>query len=126
MTIQELKAVFLHVVKDNYFNFEGRSSRYEFWWYVVCNLVISCVCSLIDSCIGMAIFSGLCSLALLLPNLGLAVRRLHDINKSGWWILISLIPLVGWIILLVWAAQKSDESENDFGSVPTDEYAKAA
>jgi len=61
-----------------------------------------------------------------LPNLGLAVRRLHDINKSGWWILISLIPLVGWIILLVWAAQKSDESENDFGPVPTDDYAKAA
>ncbi len=126
MTVQELKAIFLHAVKDNYCNFDGRASRYEYWWFVLCNVIISCVCSLIDQLIGVAIISGLVGLALLLPGLGLAVRRLHDINKSGWWVLISLIPLVGWIILIVWAAQKGDEAANDFGECPNDDYAKAA
>jgi uncharacterized membrane protein YhaH (DUF805 family) len=73
----------------------------------------------------MAIISGLVSLALLLPNLGLSVRRLHDINRSGWWILISLIPVVGWIIILIWAIQKGDESANDFGEVPSENFASA-
>jgi uncharacterized membrane protein YhaH (DUF805 family) len=125
MTFEELKAIFLHEVKDNYFNFEGRASRYEYWWYVVCLIAINIVCSIIDSIIGMAIISGLVSLALLLPNLGLSVRRLHDINRSGWWILISLIPVVGWIIILIWAIQKGDESANDFGEVPSENFASA-
>ena len=125
MTIEELKAIFLHVVKDNYFNFEGRASRYEFWWFWLIAIIISCICSCIDSIIGFAICSGIVSLALLLPNLGIAVRRLHDINRSGWWLLLSLIPLIGTIILLIWAIQKGDESANDFGEVPTDNFAKA-
>ena len=126
MSVQELKAVFLHVVKDNYCNFEGRASRYEYWWFVLINFIIDCAASVLDSWIGLAICSGIVSLALLLPGLGLAVRRLHDINRSGWWILLVAIPVLGWIVLLVWAAQKSDESANDFGEVPTDDYAKAA
>lgn len=126
MTVQELKAIFLHVVKDNYCNFNGRASRYEYWWFVVINIVFSCVCTLLDQLVGIAIFSGLLSLALLLPGLGLSVRRLHDINKSGWWLLLALIPLVGWIVIIVWAAQKGDEAANDFGEVPTDDYAKVA
>lgn len=124
MTVKELKAIFLHVVKDNYYNFDGRASRYEYWWFVVINLVISCVCSLLDQLVGLAIFSGLLCLALLLPGLGLCVRRLHDINKSGWWVLIALIPFVGAIILIIWAAKPGDAESNDFGEVPTDEYAK--
>jgi len=126
MTVEELKAIFLHVVKDNYFNFDGRASRYEYWWFVVINLVISGVCTLLDQLVGMAIFSGILCLALLLPGLGLCVRRLHDINKSGWWILLAFIPFVGAIILLVWAAQKGDPEANDFGEVPTDNFAPAA
>ena len=126
MTFDELKAIFLHVVKDNYFNFEGRASRYEFWWYVVCVVAINIVCSIIDAIIGITIVGGLVDLALLLPGLGLSVRRLHDINRSGWWVLIALIPLVGEIILIVWAATKGDEAANDFGEVPVDNFAQAA
>jgi uncharacterized membrane protein YhaH (DUF805 family) len=126
MTVQELKAIFLHVVKDNYCNFEGRASRYEYWWFVVINLVLSCVCTVLDQLVGLAIFSGILCLALLLPGLGLCVRRLHDINKSGWWLFLGLIPFVGAIIILVWAAQKGDEAANDFGEVPIDNFAPKA
>ena len=124
MTLNELKAIFLHVVKDNYFNFEGRASRYEYWWFVVINIIITCVASILDAICGIALFSTIVSLALLCPGLGLSVRRLHDINREGWWVLIALIPLVGWIILILWAAQKGDEAANDYGEVPTDDYAK--
>lgn len=124
MTLNELKAIFLHVVKDNYFNFEGRASRYEYWWFVVINIIITCVASILDTIFGIAICSTIVSLALLCPGLGLSVRRLHDINREGWWVLIALIPLVGWIILILWAAQKGDEAANDYGEVPTDDYAK--
>ena len=129
MTFDELKAIFLHVVKDNYFNFEGRASRYEFWWFVLINFVIGCICTGLDWLIfsgNPQIFSGLVGLALLLPGLGLCVRRLHDINRSGWWVLITLIPLVGEIIFIVWAATKGDEAANDFGEVPSDDYAQVA
>ena len=126
MTVQELKAIFLHVVKDNYFNLDGRASRYEYWWFVVINLALSCVCTLLDQLVGMAIFSGILCLALLLPGLGLCVRRLHDINKSGWWALLALIPFVGAIILIVWVAQKGDAAANNYGEVPTDDYARVA
>jgi len=126
MTVQELKAIFLHVVKDNYFNFDGRASRYEYWWFVVINIVISGVCTLLDQAIGLAIFSGIVGLALLLPGLGLCVRRLHDINKPGWWVLLILIPFVGAIILIVWAAQPGNPEANDYGDVPTDDYAQVA
>lgn len=125
MSVQELKAVFLHVVKDNYFNLEGRASRYEYWWFVVINLALSVIAALLDKMVGLAIFSGILLLALLLPGLGLSVRRLHDINKSGWWLLLALVPFIGQIVILVWAAQKGDAAANDFGEAPTDDYAKA-
>ena len=126
MTLNELKAIFLHVVKDNYFNFEGRASRYEYWWFVVINLMITVICNFLDYAFGIAICSALVSLALLCPGLGLCVRRLHDINRSGWWVLITIVPLVGWIILIVWLATKGDAAANEYGEVPTDEYANVA
>lgn len=64
------------------------------------------------------ICSGILGLAFLLPSLGLSVRRLHDINKSGWFILLGLIPLVGAIILIVWACKESDPHPNNYGPEP--------
>lgn len=58
------------------------------------------------------------NLALLLPSLGLTVRRLHDIGKCGWWIFISLIPIVGWILLIVWYCKDSQMETNEYGPVP--------
>lgn len=103
----------------NYCNFDGRSSRSEYWWYALAIFILSFVINLIfgQSNAGM-IVSGIVSLALLLPGLGLTVRRLHDIGKSGWWIFINLIPLVGWIIFIVWMAKESDMVPNQYGPVP--------
>lgn len=103
----------------NYCNFDGRSSRSEYWWYALAIFILSFVINLIfgQSNAGM-IVSGIVSLALLLPGLGLAVRRLHDIGKSGWWIFINLIPLVGWIIFIVWMAKESEMTPNQYGPVP--------
>lgn len=64
------------------------------------------------------IVSGVFSLALLLPNLGLAVRRLHDIGKSGWWLFLAFIPVVGIIILIIWWCKDSQMEPNEYGPVP--------
>ena len=104
----------------NYCNFNGRSSRSEYWWFCLFSIIVSVVISIVFSFSQntMTIISGLVNLALLLPGLGLAVRRLHDINKSGWFILLALIPLVGAIILIVWFCQDSNPQDNAYGPVP--------
>ncbi len=66
----------------------------------------------------MSIISGIVNLVLLLPGLGLCVRRLHDTNRSGWWILIGFIPVVGWILLIVWFCQDSQRGPNQYGPEP--------
>lgn len=106
----------------NYCNFEGRSSRSEFWWFYLFNVIISTVFQFLlgmtdNSNVIMILFS-LVGLAMLLPGLGLAVRRLHDIGKSGWWWFINFIPVVGWIIFIVWMAKNSDMVPNQYGPVP--------
>ncbi|MDE6018366.1 MAG: DUF805 domain-containing protein [Muribaculaceae bacterium] len=104
----------------NYCNFSGRASRSEFWWYSLFTFILSAAISIVFcwSQNAMNIITGLVNLALLLPSLGLAVRRLHDIDKSGWWIFISLIPVVGWILLIVWYCKDSQMEANEYGPVP--------
>ena len=102
----------------NYCNFNGRSSRSEFWWYALFTFILSSIISLIFSGSTLQVVSGIINLALLLPGLGLAVRRLHDVNKSGWWVLINLIPVVGWIIYIVWVVKESDPVPNQYCPVP--------
>ena len=96
-----------------YVDFDGRASRSEFWWFFLFQIVSIVVLSLILSFIGT-----IASLLLLLPGLGAAVRRLHDIGKSGWWIFIGLIPLIGWLIAIYWAAQPSQLETNNWGAPP--------
>jgi len=107
-------------VTVNYCNFNVRSSRSEYWWYAlavaILNVVISTVLSGSPSV--MQAVSGVITLGLLLPGLGLAVRRLHDINKSGWYLLLALIPIVGAIILIVWFCKESEPQTNQYGPVP--------
>ena len=107
-------------VTVNYCNFNGRSSRSEYWWYAlavaILNVVISTVLSGCPSV--MQVVSGVFTLGLLLPGLGLAVRRLHDINKSGWYLLLALIPIVGAIVLIVWFCKESEPQANQYGPVP--------
>lgn len=103
----------------NYCNFSGRASRSEFWWFQLFGILLSAVIFPLvasDSTFGHIIYYLVC-FALVLPSLGLTVRRLHDIGKSGWWIFISLIPLIGAIILLYWECLES-QSDNEYGPVP--------
>ena len=118
MTVKSLIDNYLGMFTKKYVCFDGRAERREFWYFALCNFVVSFVLGLLDQIWGIQILSGIYSLAVLLPSLGLSVRRLHDINKSGWFILLSLIPLVGAIILLVWACQKGTEGANQYGEEP--------
>lgn len=108
---------------DSYCRFQGRSSRSEYWWWVLFVAILSFCIGIIESILGFSMTavqttSGILSLVLLLPGLGLSVRRLHDINKSGWWILLGLIPVVGAIVLIIWFAQNSQMQDNQYGPVP--------
>lgn len=108
-------------LQQNYCNFSGRSSRSEYWWYSLFTFILGFIVAIFAGILGENAgnaLTGIIYLALLLPGLGLTVRRLHDINKSGWWILINLIPLVGWIIMLVWLCKDSDPTDNQYGPVP--------
>ena len=129
---------FMDAVKSgyqNYVNFAGRSSRSAFWWWALFQVIVSVVIGAVEGG-GWSQMSGgmsggmmeagfnagpiaiVWSLANLLPGLALAVRRMHDIERSGWWVLINLIPLVGVIIYLVWACQKGTSGTNRFGADP--------
>lgn len=108
---------------DSYCRFQGRSSRSEYWWWVLFTFILGRALSLLELLLGFSstaaqATNGLLSLVLLLPGLGLSVRRLHDIGKSGWWILLGFIPLVGTIILIIWFAQNSQMQDNQYGPVP--------
>lgn len=107
----------------NYCNFDGRSSRSEYWWYVLFTFLLGFCINLVLMILGVGsnviqVVQGIVSVALLLPGLGLCVRRLHDIGKCGWWVLLVLIPLVGAIILIVWYCKESDPMPNQYGPVP--------
>ena len=107
-------------IKQNYCNFSGRASRSEYWWYALFTFLLGIVIGIIF-CWNenvMNTVNGLVNLALLLPGLGLCVRRLHDIGKSGWWLFIALIPIVGWILLVVWYCKDSQMQPNEYGPVP--------
>ncbi len=123
MNFNDIIAIIKSVILKNYVNFEGRATRAEFWWFFLFNFIIGCILSLFGK-VGN-VLSGVWSLAILLPQLGLGVRRLHDINKSGWYWLIGLIPIVGWIILIVWWAKEGDATENQYGPVPETPKAEA-
>ncbi|TFY97331.1 DUF805 domain-containing protein [Ramlibacter rhizophilus] len=93
-----------------YATFTGRASRPEFWWFMLFVLLLSMAASLIGPRV-----NALVTLLLLLPSIAVAARRLHDIDKSGWWQLVSLVPLVGWLVTLYWYVQPSQPSGNRFG-----------
>ena len=115
---------FMEAVKSvfsKYATFSGRARRSEYWYFALFNFIISLVLSILFNVSGLKFFqilSSLWSLAVLIPGLAVGVRRLHDINKPGPWILIALIPIVGWILLIVWYCKDSDPGENDYGPNP--------
>lgn len=87
-----------------YATFDGRATRSEYWWFFLFTFLVSAALGVVSE-----ILSGVFSLGVLLPSLAVGVRRLHDIDKSGWFLLLWFIPVIGWIILIVWAIQEGKE-----------------
>lgn len=109
-------------LQEKYCNFEGRARRSEYWWFYLFYVIVLTIASYIGTAFGglqgARIAQSIVCLPLILPSLGAGARRLHDIGKSGWWLLIGLIPIVGAIILIVWGCQDSDPQENEYGPSP--------
>ena len=105
-------------VLTQYATFSGRARRSEYWWFFLAYFIASVVASIIDGILGVTVLGVILALGLLIPSLAVGVRRLHDIGKSGWWLLIGLIPLVGAIVLLVFACQDSQPGTNQWGPSP--------
>ncbi len=109
---------YLKVLK-NYTGFTGRARRTEFWMFALINLLVALGVSLIGAIIGARLaLNTLYSLGVLLPSLAVSMRRLHDTNRSGWWLLIGLVPIIGAIVLIVFAVQDSQPGDNQYGPNP--------
>lgn len=105
-------------VFSRYATFTGRARRSEFWWFALFNFLVSIVVGVIDAVIGSPVLGYIVALALLVPSLAVTVRRLHDTGRSGWWILIGLIPFIGAIVLLVFECVDSQPGSNSHGPSP--------
>jgi uncharacterized membrane protein YhaH (DUF805 family) len=115
---------YIEVLKK-YAVFDGRARRKEYWFFVLFNVIISIVLAVVDAAVGLStdagnvgVLGGIYSLAVLLPSIAVTVRRLHDTERSGWWILISFVPLVGGIILLVFTLFDGTPGPNKYGADP--------
>lgn len=112
---------YLAVLK-NYVGFSGRARRTEFWMFTLFNFIVTMVLGFVEQLAGTGGFVGLAyALAVLLPSLAVSMRRLHDTGRSGWWLLLGLIPLLGAIVLLVFMVQDSKPEANEYGANPKGE-----
>lgn len=124
---QSLSACF-----GKYFTFQGRAQRSEFWWFVAFIMGMNFILGTFDTMafgptimmtdmgfeFNAGIFGGLFGLATILPSWAVQVRRLHDIGKSGWWLLLGLIPVIGFFILLFWLSKEGTSGDNEYGADP--------
>jgi len=102
----------------NYVGFGGRARRREYWMFALFNLIIAFGLAFVDVVAGTGVLSLLYGLGVFLPSLAVSVRRLHDVSKSGWWLLICLIPLIGALVLLYFAVSDGSPGENSYGPSP--------
>ncbi|MET7368302.1 DUF805 domain-containing protein [Streptomyces sp. NPDC005566] len=108
---------YLNVLK-NYAGFSGRARRKEYWMFALFNVIIAGVLLGIGAAIDTQIPYIIYILAVIIPSLAVVVRRLHDTGRSGWWFLISFVPLVGGIILLVFMCSEGTHEANEYGANP--------
>jgi uncharacterized membrane protein YhaH (DUF805 family) len=102
-----------------YADFSGRARRTEYWLFFLFNLVIAMVLGVVDFLLGtLGALGAVFALAILIPSIAVAARRMHDTNRSGWWLLIAFIPVIGTIALIIFLLLDSDPGENRFGSNP--------
>lgn len=109
---------------NKYATISGRARRSEFWWWVLAIWLVGIGVGILEALLGLSgpdgggPLSGLYALALILPNICVAGRRLHDTDRSAWWLLLVLVPLIGFIVLIVFYAQRGTTGENRFGPDP--------
>jgi uncharacterized membrane protein YhaH (DUF805 family) len=113
------------IVLRKYADFTGRAQRAEYWFFTLFFLLFLLALSLVDgaaglfnAAYGLGLLGGLFALAMILPSIAVSVRRLHDTSRSGWWYLISLIPLIGHVVLLVFVCLDSTPGTNAYGPNP--------
>ncbi len=143
--MEQFKLYYLDSITDRYAQFSGRASRSEFWYFILFNFIVSIILSVLDNVLGtnytyevvavtpviadtgvastamtqtIGYLSTLYGLALIIPGISVSVRRLHDIGKSGWWLFISLIPIIGLFVLLFFYVKDSQEGRNEYGENP--------
>ncbi len=125
----------VRTVFSKYATFSGRARRAEYWWFALFSFLMHAALQIVDRVVfgggmmgpsagmgwgnsGPGLLDGLFSLAVLLPSIAVWVRRLHDVGRSGWWWLLALIPVIGWIILFYWSVRRGDVGPNAFGPDP--------
>ena len=107
------------VVLQRFAKFDGRASRSEYWWFFLANIIIATVLFLLSGVASVFfLLYVIYTLAMLIPTIAVGIRRLHDTNKTGWLLLVGLVPFVGGIILIVFFAIAGDEGPNQYGEVP--------
>lgn len=104
-------------VLSQYATFTGRARRSEYWFWVLATIIATVAAAIIDAVLGAQVVGLILALATIVPNLAVGARRLHDTGRSGWLQLIGIIPIVGWIILIVWFAEDS-HADNEHGPNP--------
>lgn len=108
----------------NYVGFRGRARRKEYWMFILVNIILGVVLSLIDKMLGWqraggeGVLTTLYGIAVFLPSWAVLFRRLHDTDRSAWWLLLVIIPVIGWLIILAFNCQNGTPGENRFGADP--------
>lgn len=103
---------------NNYFVIEGRAQRSQYWWYALFTFIVGIAASGLDVVIGFPILYMIFALGTLAPSICVSIRRMHDKDKSGWWLLIGLVPIVGVLYLLYLFVTPGSAGENRFGADP--------
>jgi len=98
-----------------YADFNGRAKRPEYWWFFLFLFLLGAVTGAISEDLNAIV-----ALATLIPSLAVGARRLHDTNRSGWWQLLWIIPVIGWIVVIIFLAQEGESTGNQFGYIPSD------
>ncbi|MEZ5554085.1 DUF805 domain-containing protein [Haliea sp.] len=116
---------YLDVLKNKYAMFNGRARRKEYWFFVLFNILASIALGIVDTItgtfndeMGVGLLGGIYWLAVLIPAIAVAVRRLHDTGRTGWWLLLAFIPVIGGLVLLIFMVFDSEPGDNQYGPNP--------
>ena len=104
-----------NLATGTYAQFSGRASRSEYWWFALASFLVVMAAGIIDVAAGTAVVTLLAYLFLIVPGIAVSVRRLHDVNRSGTYLLLNLVPLIGSILIFIWAVTPGDKKANEYG-----------